>query len=174
MLDEGDYNPSQADGPQPPRKRRRISTLRRRASTPSASPSPAASRGRNIREHSTSHGPSREDMAADTVQAEYKVWALHDIPLERVTEGCRTVFPLQFAWDSRPQHHPITYGRQRASVRGPRVSCKFTEDEDALLIQLKEEDCLRWSEIHRRFSEQFRSRSQIALQVRYSTKLKGR
>ena len=91
-----------------------------------------------------------------------------------MTEGGRTVFQLQFAWDSRPKHHPTAYGRQRASTQGPRVSYKFTEDEDALLIQLKKEDCLRWSEIHKSFSEQFRGRSQVALQVRYSTKLKGR
>lgn len=39
------------------------------------------------------------------------------------------------------------------SAQGPGVSCKFTEDEHILLIQLKEGDCRSWSEIHKRFSE---------------------
>lgn len=35
----------------------------------------------------------------------------------------------------------------------PRVSYRFAEGKDELLIQLQEEACPRWAEIHKRFSK---------------------
>lgn len=54
-----------------------------------------------------------------------------------------TGFQLQFAWDLYAQYHPKAYAGRSASARKPGVSLiMFTEDESALLIKLKEDDCL--------------------------------
>lgn len=154
--DDEDYSPSHTEMARPQRKRRKVSTL-----------------SHHIQEHPTDDPP--EGRATDTVQATYDEWPLEDVHLKRVTEGGRTVFQIQFAWDSRHQHYPKAYGGQGVLARKPGVSgTKFTEDEDSLLIQLKEVNGLTWKEIYTRFSKQFRGRSRGALQVRYSTKLKGR
>lgn len=156
--DDEDYSPSRTETCRPQRKRRKISTL-----------------PRHVQEHPTSDDSSEGRTAAVTVPATYDEWPLQDVRLKRVREGSRTVFQLQFAWDSRPQHHSKACGSQRESARKLGVSgTKFTEDEDALLIKPKEVECLPWVKIHRRFSEEFRGRSQGTLQVRYSNKLKGR
>ncbi|RYP70408.1 hypothetical protein DL769_004970 [Monosporascus sp. CRB-8-3] len=154
--DDEDYNSSHTEAAQPQRKRRKIST-----------------RSRRVRERLTSDDSSEGGTAADTVQATYAEWPLQDVLLKRVTEGGRTVFQLQFAWDSRPQHHPKAYGSRTALAQKSGVArAKFTKDEDALLVRLKEDDRLCWPEIHKRFSARFGGRSRGALQVHYSTMLK--
>ena len=61
--------------------------------------------------------------------------------------------------------------KSRALVRKSGVS-GCSEDEDALLVKLKEVNCLPRVEIHRWFWKEFRVRSQGTLHVKYSNKLK--
>jgi hypothetical protein len=58
--------------------------------------------------------------------------------------------------------------RTRNSVRRVR----FSQEEDALIVQLKEKMNLMWDEIEDRFAEQFSYRSKSSLQGHYSTRLK--
>ena len=63
-----------------------------------------------------------------------------------------------------------TQGRKRRTCGGARA--KFTREEDKLLIKLRRQGSLPWSEIYQRFSLAFPGRSRGSLQVHYSTKLK--
>jgi hypothetical protein len=108
-------------------------------------------------------------------------WPLQNVILKRVTEDHRTVFQLQFEWDSlvggqARDHKHVSKGKEH-KVKARRRSGKgsnFTHEEDALLADLKRDDRrLSWHEIHEQFTSKFPGRSRGALQVRYSTKLKG-
>lgn len=72
----------------------------------------------------------------------------------------------------RNRSHVRTVDKKRTSELQPlnrrRGSERFSNREDMLLVQLKEEKCLTWDDITRRFP----GRSKGTLQVRYSTKLK--
>lgn len=59
---------------------------------------------------------------------------------------------------------------QKRAMSGPRKHSTFSEEDDKLLIKLKEKDELPWAEI----AEYFLQRSKETLQVHYSTKLKRR
>jgi hypothetical protein len=69
---------------------------------------------------------------------------------------------------SKPHREENSGRTQRSSA-----SHVFTQEEDDLIMALKETECLPWPETHKRFSKEFpQRRSQASLQVRYSTKLK--
>jgi hypothetical protein len=59
---------------------------------------------------------------------------------------------------------------QKRAMSGPARYSTFSEEDDKLLIKLKEEDELPWAEI----AEYFPERSKGTLQVHYCTKLKRR
>ncbi|KAG9249627.1 uncharacterized protein F5Z01DRAFT_472150 [Emericellopsis atlantica] len=69
--------------------------------------------------------------------------------------------------------HTPACGRAGGVKRKTGSRGKFTPEEDDLLIDLKTNLSLPWSDIHRRFSNRFPGRSKGALQVRYCTKLKN-
>ncbi|OAQ74362.2 thioredoxin reductase [Pochonia chlamydosporia 170] len=111
----------------------------------------------------------------DGVRAEFEEWALHNVRLKRTIVNDRATFQLQFDWDLCMKHGHVVHPRsKRGQKPGPSARARFTQEEDCLLIQLKEELKLSWADIHARFSGRFAWRSKEALQVRYCTKLKCR
>lgn len=111
----------------------------------------------------------------DGVRAEFEEWALHNVRLKRTIVNDRATFQLQFDWDLCMKHgHAVHPGSKRGQKRGHSARARFTQEEDCLLIKLKEELELSWADIHARFSGIFAWRSKEALQVRYCTKLKCR
>lgn len=117
--------------------------------------------------------PSTDDI--DGVRAEFEEWALQNASLKRAIMNDRATFQLQFDWDLCVKHgHVVHQGSNRGHKRGHSARARFTQEEDALLIKLKEEHELSWADIHARFSKRFAWRSKEALQVRYCTKLKCR
>ncbi|KHO11337.1 thioredoxin reductase [Metarhizium robertsii ARSEF 23] len=117
--------------------------------------------------------PSTDDV--DGVRAEFDEWALQNVRLKRTIVNDRATFQLQFDWDLCMKHgHIVHQGSKRGHKRGHSARARFTQEEDTLLIKLKEERELSWADIHARFSDRFGWRSKEALQVRYCTKLKCR
>lgn len=116
---------------------------------------------------------STEDI--DGVRAEFEEWALQNVSLKRVMVNDRAAFQLQFDWDLCMKHgHAVHRGSNGGHKRGHSARARFTREEDALLIKMKEEHELSWADIHAQFSKRFAWRSKEALQVRYCTKLKCR
>jgi hypothetical protein len=117
--------------------------------------------------------PSTDDI--DCVRVEFEEWALQNVRLKRTIVNDRATFQLQFDWDLCMKHGRIVrQGSKRGRNRGHSARARFTQEEDSLLIKLKEELKLSWADIHARFSDRFAWRSKEALQVRYCTKLKCR
>ncbi|KAH6879992.1 hypothetical protein B0T10DRAFT_581952 [Thelonectria olida] len=126
-----------------------------------------------------------DETEARAFLARFKEWPLKNMVLKRITKDSTATFQLQFDWNPciKPGHAssavwnqvdlPLTQttGKaKRALARG----VPFTFAEDGLLIKLKEEEMLMWSEIHRRYSKTYLGRSVASLQVHYCLKLKGR
>lgn len=139
-------------------------------------------------DHKSKHLPSQvipsppstssdEETSPDASQAKYEEWSLEDARLKRVTVGGLATFQFEFSWPcSKYGHRQEVTGRR---LRVPAESLKqvedasatpYGEDEDALIIKLKEELGLSWEDI----KKQFPGRSKGSLQVRYCTKLKKR
>jgi len=173
-IDDDEYHPSQDSTRQSPRKRRKLSTLIQ---------SPIRHAPRRVGNISQSRSmPSPSPSLCSEDGAVYDEWPLQDVSLKRVTEKGTTTFQLQFAWNPCRAYHERKGHGVRNARRAYRAvttrscatrTCRFTSHEDTLIIKLKEDEHLRWDEIHRRFSSKFPGRSKGALQVRYSTKLKS-
>jgi hypothetical protein len=130
-------------------------------------------------------GISRHTRTENT--AKFEEWPLQNAVLKRVSmEGIAT-FQVQFDWDPRLAQNPhasSSYGGdaprkqlavKRANKRARASRVGFTQDEDDLLVKLKEgPEALSWACIHKRFSKAFPGRSVSSLQVHYCTKLKVR
>jgi hypothetical protein len=167
--DDDDYRPLQNSKRQPPPKRRKISTHPR----PPARIPPRKAGNACLPRRLPSPLPS----LCFGAEAVFDEWPLQNASLKRVTEGSRTTFQLQFAWEPcRANHEREGQGTKRLrmsnSVVARRCTAQFTPDEDAFITKLKRDGSLSWDEIHRRFSSEFPGhRSKAALQVRYSKKL---
>ncbi|KAK3935037.1 hypothetical protein QBC46DRAFT_59056 [Diplogelasinospora grovesii] len=203
-MDDEDYRPPSLEGSEgdyvgpPPNKRRKTvsairttpktaTTRRPRSSGPVSQPwkiQTPAHGGKRSSRRSIPSPPSAcashdGEGAVRAVFARFEEWQLQNVSLKRVTENGMTTFQLQFSWDScehatgSPRFKsPVK--RRNSTKRSRTTKAAFTPDEDDLLIKLKEEDKLRWQEIHKQFPEAFphRERSVGTLQVRYCTKLK--
>ncbi|CAH0024542.1 unnamed protein product [Clonostachys rhizophaga] len=121
-----------------------------------------------------------EEMPA----ARYEEWSLQGATLKRLAVNGKVTFQLGFSWDScvgghAPGSHSDNKFQTQVAKRSHRTqrspaSHGFTREEDDLIIKLKEEQQLRWPEIHEKFSDKFpQRRSQGSLQVHYCTKLKN-
>ncbi|KJZ69837.1 hypothetical protein HIM_10765 [Hirsutella minnesotensis 3608] len=181
---------------QPLRKRRKVGepsasskNLRRKRNHSRTSEGTDASSA--ARKHPILRGISRPPHAsmdgthAGAVQAEFDEWELQNAFLKRTIVNGVATFQLQFDWDLCTIHGQTTRAMSRRAnkpVEGVAAHAKrsngtrgrFTQQEDKLLIRLKEELQLPWLEIHQRFTDRFAGRSKEALQVRYCTKLKCR
>lgn len=121
--------------------------------------------------------------------ASFSEWQLHDATLKSVVINGVTTYQLLFkraCQTRRPRARPRQSSRTKpkfcsrtggfvglpGTERGRRV--RFSAEEDSLIIKLKEELGLSWTEIYDRCSTAFVRRSKEALQVRYCTKLKSR
>ncbi|KAH7115547.1 hypothetical protein EDB81DRAFT_862179 [Dactylonectria macrodidyma] len=127
-----------------------------------------------------------DETEVKAVLASFEEWPLENVSLKRITENGKTTFQVQFDWTPCTKHGhasstvrdrvdlPSTRTRSRAK-RGSAPRAKYTQQEDGLLIELKEsKEMLAWPEIHQRFCEAHPGRSVESLQVHYSTKLKSR
>jgi len=159
---------------------------RRRSASTSLDPDTSVAQARTtesackIRSPPLSHDSSQDSLGS----AKFEEWLLPHATLKRVTLGNgRTTFQLQFDWDDRQARCPrsnksrapmLRKGNRRRLDAGPRLA--FTPEEDELLLKLKNgKNGLTWPAIHRLFSDHFPGRrSQVSLQVHYSTKLKRR
>ncbi|KAK7393948.1 hypothetical protein QQX98_013270 [Neonectria punicea] len=126
-----------------------------------------------------------DETEARPVGARFEEWPLQNAVLKRITDDGIATFQLQFDWNpcTKPGHASgATWGQadsptNRTTGKAKRASSRrtpFTSAEDGLLIKLKEDEMLAWSEIHRQYSETYPGRSVGSLQVRYCTKLKDR
>ena len=141
--------------------------------------------------------PLAGDELASNTSAEYQEWPMRGFfklitignevrysikfSLEDVQQLCAAAFPLHISsagsnghFSARPAR-PFSAstqakknGSDAASSQSKRS--RFTEQEDAKLVDLKERRGLSWEDIQRSFPR----RSMGSLQVRYSTKLKER
>ncbi|SPO03180.1 uncharacterized protein DNG_05862 [Cephalotrichum gorgonifer] len=180
-AEDEDYNPSHTEADPPLRKRRKISPRPCRSAIGEAEEdgSRRPSRVRRTRKRITTRDSFEGGPAPHPVRATYQQWPLQDVLLKRVMDDGRTVFQLQFTWDSCPQHHRNAHGTEHAETSGHGTKTRsrrgkgsmFTAEEDELLVRLKGGQ-LAWDEIHERFSRKFPGRSRGSLQVRYCTKLK--
>ncbi|CAG9955995.1 unnamed protein product [Clonostachys rosea f. rosea IK726] len=116
--------------------------------------------------------------------ARYEEWPLQGATLKRLAMNGKMTFQLQFGWEPcvgghAPGSHSDDKFQSQVAKRSHRTqrspaSHSFTCEEDDLIVKLKEEQQLRWPEIHEQFSDKFpQRRSQGSLQVRYCTKLKS-
>jgi hypothetical protein len=115
--------------------------------------------------------------------AKCEEWPLQGATLKRLIMNGEARFQLEFSWkpcdggqapDSHSDNKSQTQRAKRAyrTQRSP-ASHTFTPEEDDLIVKLKEEQQLRWPEVHKQFSDEFpQRRTQASLQVHYSTKLK--
>ena len=101
--DNEDYSPSHAETARPQRKHRKISTHLHHDTIPSPV--------RRTRKRLTTRDSSDGQTATNPVQARYDEWPLHGVTLKRVMDGGmdegRTVFQLQFTWDSSHHHRKV-------------------------------------------------------------------
>ncbi|WAO96062.1 Hypothetical protein NCS54_01372300 [Fusarium falciforme] len=120
---------------------------------------------------------------ASAVLARFQEWPLENVSMKRITENGKTTFQFQFEWPLCTNHQHATsvipdsarsVATKRTTKRAPAKRGKYSDDEDNFLIQLKEEEQLRWAEIRRRFAQRFPERGSSSLQVHYCTKLKYR
>jgi hypothetical protein len=160
--------------------------------------SPYSTDDSNSRSPYTSQSPSSTaNPILAAAAAEYHEWGLQNGSLKRTTIGDETIFQLEFSLkDLRSllaQQVPSNVSgdgpRMRASARttGSHRSTNhiktkapvqwrggkygaFTTEDDEHLINLKENQCLRWKDI----AKEFPGESANTLQVRYCTKLKNR
>ncbi|KAJ6440239.1 High-affinity glucose transporter [Purpureocillium lavendulum] len=148
-----------ADTVQPPRKRHRAGSPFRTLPSPPASTS--------------------TDIDADDVSkvAEFEEWALENVVLKRIMVDGVATFQLQFDWNlcikhcgSKPKPPKrVQRGANRSAPqrRNSARQSKFTADEDDLILRLKDELQLPWTEIHRRHIEQYPGRSKGSLQCHW-------
>ncbi|KAK4074612.1 hypothetical protein Purlil1_12941 [Purpureocillium lilacinum] len=150
---------------QPPRERRIVE------SPTGALPSPPGS-------------TSTENDADDVSKvAEFEEWPLENALLKRIMVDGMATFQLQFDWNLCTTHCGLKPKRNKKVQRGANHSApqtrnssrqsKFTSDEDDLIIRLKEELQLSWTEIYRRHKEQYPGRSKGSLQVRHAAGTTG-
>jgi len=112
-------------------------------------------------------------------------WSLENALLRCMAENGKPVFQLQFNLSPGLLHDcasSIASGRPNSTSVGAMgkahqstsTRLRYTRSEDDLLLKLKAEEKLPWSEIRQRFCEVFPSRPMESLQVHYSTKVKHR
>ena len=111
-------------------------------------------------------------------------WSLENASLRCMAENGKPVFQLQFNLSPGLLHDraSIASGRPKSSSvramgkahQSTSTRLRYTRSEDDLLLKLKAEEKLPWSEIRQRFCEVFPSRPMESLQVHYSTKVKHR
>lgn len=122
---------------------------------------------------------------AEMPAARYEEWPLQGAMLKRLFVDGKVTFQLQFGWEPCVgDHSPGSHSDNRSQTQGAEGSHRtqrspasndYTREEEDLIAKLKEEQQLRWPEIHKQFSEKFpQRRSQGSLQVRYCTRLKMR
>jgi hypothetical protein len=120
---------------------------------------------------------------ASAFLAQFQEWQLKNVSMKRISENGQTTFQVQFEWPlcaNHPQAASMSPDSTRSvavkktAKRAPVRGAKYSDDEDNFLIQLKEEEQLRWVEIRRRFAQRFPERGGSGLQVHYCTKLKDR
>jgi hypothetical protein len=102
-----------------------------------------------------------------------------EFSLEDVQQLCAAAFPLHTSsvssnasFSAQPSRRAQPFSDCARAENAPSWSKypRFTEEEDAKLVDLKEKKCLSWEDIQRSFPR----RSTWSLQVRYSSKLKER
>ncbi|KAH7110977.1 hypothetical protein B0J13DRAFT_591074 [Dactylonectria estremocensis] len=120
---------------------------------------------------------------AKSFLARFQEWPLENVSMKRITENGKTTFQFQFEWPLCTNHPHATsvipgstrsVATKKTTKRAPAKREKYSDDEDIFLIQLKEEEQLRWAEIRRRFAQRFPERGGSGLQVHYCMKLEDR
>ena len=133
----------------------------------------------------TSSGAPISDSDLGAMLTRCGGWSLENASLRCMAENGKPVFQLQFNLSPGLLHDrasSIASGRPNSpSVRATgkahqstSTRLRYTRSEDDLLLKLKAEEKLPWSEIRQRFCEVFPSRPMESLQVHYSTKVKHR
>ncbi|OOQ83690.1 hypothetical protein PEBR_33475 [Penicillium brasilianum] len=72
---------------------------------------------------------------------------------------------------SRSQHAGESAQAQEIGCTPPRKGLSWSEEEIRLLVKLREEENLAWSEVFKQFSQKFPGRTKGSIQVYWSTKL---
>jgi hypothetical protein len=192
-----DQDSDESEGPRPA-KRRRLSRskhickrrLRQRqdsCSAPVQAPECASSQSQRS---STRSSPGDEEPTSNT-RAEYQEWPMHgffkrttigdeirygmEFSLEQLHELCALACPhasragssIRSIGSSRP---PPQAKKTRSGPPSQIKGTRFTQEEDAKLIDMKETKRYSWDEIEGAFP----GRTRATLQVHYSTKLKNR
>ncbi|CAI6099894.1 unnamed protein product [Clonostachys chloroleuca] len=138
--------------------------------------------------HSASSVSSHDSFVgadAEMPATRYEEWPLQGAMLKRLFVDGKVTFQLQFGWEPCVGgHSPGSHSDNRSHTQGAEGSHRtqrspasndYTREEEDLIVKLKEEQQLRWPEIHKQFSDKFpQRRSQGSLQVRYCTRLKMR
>ena len=144
---------------------------------------------------SSSPSPTGDEELTSNAGAAYQEWPMRgffklitignevrygmEFSLEDVQQLCAAAFPLHTSsagsnasFSARPSRRAQTFSAcapaENALSRNKRP--RFTEEEDAKLVDLKDRRGWSWEDIQRSFP----GRSTASLQVRYSTKLKDR
>ncbi|KAF9776963.1 hypothetical protein IL306_004781 [Fusarium sp. DS 682] len=195
---QGHGSGDDSDNEQHGRKRRKVSPHRLVRSTPTS----ARSSRREMRStRAVAHSMGKPDTSAygalsptssqarsvsseaSAFLARFQEWPLENVSMKRITENGKTTFQFQFEWPLCTNHPHATsvspdstrsVATKPTTKRAPAKREKYSDDEDNFLIQLKEEEQLRWAEIRRRFAQRFPERGGSGLQVHYCTKLKDR
>ncbi|KAK7211927.1 hypothetical protein V2G26_019105 [Clonostachys chloroleuca] len=190
LVDDEADSPGQA----PPFKRRKVGGSqsspgpRRRGKRRTDRTHTANRSGLHTPVHSASSVSSHDSFVgadAEMPAARYEEWPLQGAMLKRLFVDGKVTFQLQFGWEPCVGgHSPGSHSDNRSQTqeaegshrtqRSP-ASNDYTREEEDLIVKLKEEEQLRWPEIHKQFSDKFpQRRSQGSLQVRYCTRLKMR
>jgi hypothetical protein len=169
----------------------------RAASVPARLERPASLRCDNQPESwkSSSPPPTGDEEPTSNAGTVYQEWPMRgffklitignevrygmEFSLEDVQQLCAAAFPLHMSsagsnasFSAQPSRHAQTFSAYARAENAPSRSKRprFTEEDDAKLVDLKERRGWSWEDIQRSFS----GRSTGSLQVRYSTKLKDR
>lgn len=110
--------------------------------------------------------------------ARFEEWPLGGVFLQRITEGSKTTFQLQFDWDSdlcqplasRSVSTPKKRRNLSKILRSASKSsgARWTSEEDEIVRRMKQNGD-SWAAIYHALPH----RSEGTIQVRYSTKLRG-
>ncbi|KAL3962937.1 hypothetical protein ACCO45_004460 [Purpureocillium lilacinum] len=188
----GDENGTSEQDPQKHGGSRFAAITTRRSSSGSTAAFPATHttplERHRVPQRLSSPGTSHSSPEADDIGmigAKFEEWPLQNASLKRVIVRGVATFQLQFEWPPHTGHtrqnaitrkvnRTLTKSLSSQQRRIASTKARFTPEEDDLLVKLKGEGTLPWSEIHRQFNAAFPGRSRGSLQVHYSTVLKGR
>jgi Myb-like DNA-binding domain len=115
------------------------------------------------------HGFFKRTLIGDEIRygMEFSLEQLHELCALACPHASRAVSSIRSVGSPRPP----TRARKTGSGPPPKIKgTRFTQEEDAKLIDMKETKRRSWDEIEGAFP----GRTRAALQVHYSTKLKNR